>query len=364
MIPGADVMKEFEVGILCPIQGLDKLRTNPSLDKSGQKPKIVSGRNREISITIKLTQGSYVIYTIDKADGKSEMRNHSTELEPKEVTFKLTYSVIGKYLVNITARNLISEERYEFEADINNCPPEELEITGSPEEGNPTMITRGMEYKVTGTVTKPNCTGSQDPVSYSIEFHSIDNSRVLERKNATNDTLRYTVAKLSRDAGMYKIVFTQEIRTSDGLQRNIKTAYLLIKQTPLLAMIDSGSSRQLPLRKISSKGKAPQFYLVELDGSLSYDPDNKSSPLTYEWLCRASNLTLVTNRTYECNHTEFRPYQKSLWQAKMTVNTSGFVVNTTYEFLLKISDKSKSRTSNYTQKIYFVRSGPPAVQFQ
>ena len=366
MIANAAITKELEVGVLCPI-GNFTVTTDPYLDKSASPPKTTSGRDSPISVTVKITQGSFAIYHIDKGDGTSETKNHSTKLEPEEFTFTLNYPSTDEYTINITAENVISKNHYTFVVEVSDCPPELLEITGSPEPLNPTMVTRGLDYKVTGTVTPPpNCTASGAPTSYSIEFHSIDQNKVLESRNVTKEDLIYVVPRLSQRAGKYKILFIQYIETQKGPQKSIKTAYLTIKQTPLLAMIDSGSSRQLPLRKLLSKSdNTAYYYQFSLDGSLSYDPDDKSNRLEYEWRCRSRALIKPSNRSnieYKCNHTDFRPYQQSQWQSKMTVNTSGFVINATYEFLLTVS--FQNRTSNYTQTIFFVRGNPPTVEFE
>lgn len=364
MIPGKEKMKEFEVGILCPIKELT-VTTDPYLDKTASKPKVVSGRNKAITVTVKIKQGSFAIYSIQKDDGTSEMRNHSSKLEPQEVTFTLNYALTKVYKVNVTVSNPISKERFEFEVDISDCPPEEIEITGSPEAQNPAMVTRGLDYKVTGTVTSTgNCTGDKPVIKYSIVFHSIDRNKDLDKKEVTAKTLTYTVKKQSQPAGKYKINFVQNVSTPEGPQKNIKTAYLTIKQTPLLAMIDSGSARQLPLRKQLNKDiLVSNYYLFELDGSLSYDPDNKTNQLKYEWECRAKTIVPPSNHSgSECNHTDFRSYQQSPWQSKMAVNTSGFSINVTYEFLLRV--RLGNRTSNYTQTILFVGGNPPAVAFQ
>ena len=365
MIPGTEVTKEFEVGILCPIKELT-VTTDPFLDRSGSKPKVISGRNRDVTVTVKIKQGSFAIYSIEKGDGTNDMHNHSTKLEPEEVKFTLNYAVARVYAVNITVTNPISEEKFDFEVEVSDCPPEELEITGSPEAQNPSVVTRGLDYKVIGTVTPTaNCTGSKPEIKYSIVFHSIDNNNDLDtRMNVAADNLIYTVKKQSQPAGKYKINVIQEITTPDGPQKNIKTAYLTIKETPLLAMIDSGSARQLPKKKkLKKEDTTSHYYLFDLDGKLSYDPDNKTNPLIYEWQCRSRTIVIPSNISgSECNHTDFRDYQKSLWQSRMAVNTSGFSINVTYEFLLRV--RLGSRASNYTQTIVFVRGNPPTVEFE
>ena len=372
MIQGGSIVKEFDVGILCPITRFE-VNTDPTLSKTN---KTTTGRNIAVTVTITITQGSYVIYRIDKGDGTTDIKNHSSLLKPETVTFTLNYASASTYTVNVTAENPLPRSLvfFEFEVEVSDCPPELLEITGSPQADNPAVITRGLDYKVTGNIITPNC--SVPKVLYSVEFYSIDENdenNNLDSRNIAKENLQYIIKKLTRPAGKYKIVFNQVINTDKGPLKNVKTAYLHIKQTPLLALIDSGSSRRVPLKKTLNKaGNATSYYSLQLDGSPSYDPDNKSTPLQYKWLCRSKNFSIPVNRSgqvFECNSTNYMPYpdrdQKLVIRdsgSKTSVDTKFFAINTEYDFLLVVSDIT--RTSNYSQKITFVRGNPPAVEFQ
>ena len=363
MIPGAVLTKTFQVGIICPILDL-KVTVLPSLVKTGSTPKTITGRNQPVQVNVNIRQGSMVVYRIDKGDGTSDMRNHSDKLQPEEVSFMLVYTSGKVYSINVTVENPLSSEHFVFDIEVTDCPPELLEITGSPEINNPATVTRGTDYKVVGTITPAgNCSASKPAISYSIQFYSLDTNSLLTNTSAKIDALYFTIPKLSRPAGKYKITFTQVAYSSEGPKISIKTAYLTIKQTPLLASVASGSTRQIPLKKqLRAEDNTTSYYTFTLDGSPSYDPDNKSNPLTYEWHCMSKGFKPDGDRKYVCNHTDLRRYRPDSWGPRITVDTSQFTLNTTYTFVLKVA--YETRQSNYSQQISFLSGSPPAVEFE
>lgn len=361
MIPGSILTKTFQVGVICPIVDLT-VESQPSITKAMATHTIQIGSNQDIKVTVKIRQGSMVVYRIDKGDGTFDKANHIDKLYPQEVTFILNYPTVKVYHVNVTLENPISSAYYAFDVQVKNCPIELLEITGSPEAANPTFIARGSDYKVTGQIIpSQNCSGNEAIVTYAIEFYNIETNSLLKSEDLNKDNLIFNIPKLSQPAGRYRIDFIQNATTADGPVVNIKNAYVTIKQTPLLATIESGSSRSIPLKKkLQESDNTTSYYQFSLDGSPSYDPDDRTSVLTYEWYCRATGPRAVNSTV--CNRTDFEPYRQAEWQSKIPVHTSEFTIDVTFEFLLKV--KHKSRMSNYSQLITFLAGSPPAVEFE
>ena len=335
--------------------------------------RVLTSANTDVVVTVTLEQGSFVIYRLNDAVNPEQKKNHSDQITPKRFTFSFRYAKQDIYKAVVSAENPLSKENFTFEVQVINCQPEKLELTGSPEAKNPTYTTRGVDYKVTGNIKPPDCNTSKVPVKYKVELIALDqgDKMIDERnltKNAITNEILYVIEKLTRPPGRYVIRFKQSYISDNELQTLSKDAFVTIKQTPLFAVIASGSSRTIPLKKRPTPdANTTETYNFTLDASASKDPDNKTMPLKYEWLCKADSWSHIEkdNRTL-CLNTDFKTFQP-LATKNLIINTGGFYINLTYHFLVRVtvlSNKNDSRMSNYTQKITFLDGEPPAVAFQ
>ena len=365
-------MKTVSIDVVCPIKEL-KVTSNPSFSEINGMKRVLTSSNTDVVVTVTLKQGSFVIYRLNDIALPEQTKNHSDQITPKQFTFIFKYAKQGIYRPVVSAENPLSKENFTFEVQVINCQPEKLELTGSPEAKNPTYTTRGVDYKVTGNIKPPDCNTSKVTVEYKVELIAQDQGdKIIDErnltKNAISNEILYVLEKLTWPPGRYVIRFKQSYTSDNEPQTISKDAFVIIKQTPLFAVIASGSSRTIPLKKrLTPDANTTDPYNFTLDASASKDPDNKTMLLKYEWFCKADSWSHIEkdNRTL-CLNTDFKYFQP-LTTEKLLINTGGFYINLTYHFLVRVtvlSNKNDSRMSNYTQKIKFLDGEPPAVAFQ
>lgn len=365
----------MSVEIICPIKKL-KVSSNPAFSEINGIKRVLTASNADIVLTVTVEEGSFVVYRLNDVakTNPEQMTNHSDQVTPKELTFSFKYKKQGIYKAVVSAENSLSKENFTFEIQVIDCQPEELELTGSPEIGNPTFTTRGIDYKVIGNIKAPDCNTSKVPVKYKVELIALDKGdKIIDKRNLTKNAITneivYVLEKLTRPPGRYVIRVKQSYKSGNETQTISKDAFVTIKQTPLFAVIASGSTRSIPLKKrLTPDANTTEPYNFTLDASASNDPDNKTMPLKYEWFCKADSWSHIEqdNRTKRCLNTDFKTFQP-LTNKELLVNTKGLYINLTYHFLLSVtvlSNKNDTRRSNYTQKITFLDGEPPEVAFQ
>ncbi len=361
-LPGAKT-ETVNVDIVCPITGL-KVLPVPAFTMVDGKPQIIVQSKTNVELKVTIETGSFVMYQFQNGvDLKHQNKDHSTLIMPKQVIFYFTYNDEGNYDAKIIVSNSLSKEELAFKVAVKDCSSPALTITGSPVESNPTYVIRGEDYSVTGTLAKINCT-LNNPVAYSAEFYRIGNNVALDTKQLTVDNLKYTVPKNTYPAGKYKVTFNQNTTGAKGPETASSHAYVDIKESDLVATIESGSSRTIPQKKRDSpSSNTTSFYIVQLDGSSSYDPDNSASTLSYEWQCKGDSLPPKTPAE-QANLLCYSPSLIALSEttSKLSINTEKFIADFTYEFSLTV--KQGARAASITQRITFISGNPPTVQFE
>jgi hypothetical protein len=139
----------------------------------------------------------------------------------------------------------------------------------------------------------------------------------------------------------------------------------------LVAVIAGGDHKVMGFLKID-QGNQEKCYDFSLDGSKSYDPDDKKTAFSFSWQCRvlSSNASvheakmlrsILNNTRYNgssCLSTLWEPVVITGISTQLVIlNTEMFLQNVQYEFRLEISDQG--RASSTTQSILFSEGAPP-----
>eukprot|EP00794_Sanderia_malayensis_P008988 gene8988-9948_t len=351
------------VDILCPIAGL-KVVATPMFSTVAGQSQVTLQTKTTVQLAVSIQQGSFVTYRFENGvDSNHQNKDHSTLLTPKAVIFYFKYTTTGTFNARINVKNSVSEESFAFKVIVTDCPAPVLTITGSPQVNNPTFVTRGEDYTVKGSLKSANCTVS-NTITYTALLYKVGNSTALDTKTMTYDKLKYVVAKGTVPAGKYKVVFRQIVQTDKGNEKTELEAYVVVKQSDLVASIKSGSSRTIPIKtRPSASANYTVFYEVVLDASSSYDPDVETTTnLKYEWLCKGISVTVPVHQ--QVNQSCFNPqYTKlSTTKSKLQIDTKRFQADKKYVFQVTVS--KEGREANYSQAITFISGNPPTVRFE
>ena len=366
------LIRNISVFVLCEITNL-VVTTNP-IPNSANEVRISLSRELEISISI--TSGSFVTYTVDWGDEFFELVKHTDKLIPQMVTLAHMYKKRNMYTLSVTATNIISSlTSGEFLVTMQNCSePPVLEFNyGTVNE--PVVLTYGERRRFVGDWSYEN-EDCEEEVSHAFSVNGCELSGDVEgniekpRKESIDYGIACIIEKRTLKIGNYRLTLSTTYENYTYTYH----AFLKIIESTLNAAIGNGLYQSIPRIQKSRPDYQAEFYTFVLNGENSYDPDNpgNKAELTFRWFCR---LTYEGNEPISfCNVSEpfWYPLTNGIQcvvgtpNAMLKINTVCFGDNATYIFMLHVSKTGQDgiRSNAITQEVTVTKGESPLVNLQ
>lgn len=357
--------------VICRISGVDSITTNPPIKNNVIEVFI----NTTLSIEVNLLTGSFPEFSITWGDGNTSKATQNSNVIPTVYKTQHIYRKGGRFNWNLLVTNKINSENKTLTISVKHCPLPVVEFQYGTRE-SPIVYTRGMTIKLTATYKFLN---TEDCIKYhrqNFQIISWKRNELFTNRTFPNqidkstfdgiveDKVIYHIGKLSLPIGLYEIVFTTKYEN----KTYEKKGYIKLTFSPLVATIESGSYRTVPVQFLTGndedKERQSLPYNFTLDGSKSYDPDNIESVaqgLEFSWFCRLASETNEKYNKTMCMGSSWSKIGDN--NTKLEFSSTLFNSGLEYDFQLVVKDKTLANRENssFVQRIKIVKGEFPRV---
>ena len=372
---------EVTVQVFCPIDGLE-ISTNPQKSESGI---VFLSLRKDLEVTITITSGTSVIYTVDFGDNRKETVNRFHEII-KRTPVKMVhrYKNLTTFVLKVTVRNEMGFKVANCTIKVQNCPMPEVKFSAAgPNDKTPVYVKRGQTIHVNGEVERldEKCENDLKDLQYGYwTLYQLDDSLntykpIGQKIKAKKDNLQYAIEKYKYDHGLYRLELTQTLQN----EARQYTSYIRIIESPLVAIIDYGNERDVPSRKKIEGSNSTASYNFTVKALGSYDPDvtpSTNEGIEFTFSCRrvtpnviARKALLASNKTesdllcYSMTDNILKNTHFSTDRGSIQLNTSSLLSNVSYVFEVLIR-KGSNRTGTANQTVNILPGDPPSIAFK
>uniref|UniRef100_A0A7M5WZ65 Uncharacterized protein n=1 Tax=Clytia hemisphaerica TaxID=252671 RepID=A0A7M5WZ65_9CNID len=339
---------------------------------------------RPFLVNIHARIGSYLTFLIHWGDGSESIVDQSERIISKRFKTKKRYTAVGLYNVTLTIRDLKGAVNLSIgTVNVTQCGAPLLIFNYGLKE-DPELFPVSNDKIMTGVwFVGDNCTQRVNPYfsvkRWSVKYRNGTFIKDIVPAVKRNDkTTKVLIKKGSLEIGEYTI----ELEMSwNGEKKYTETyyGYIDIVRSFLEVQIVNGIEASIPPQTLI-KGNI-SYFSFKLDGSISFDPDNKRSKLvgmTFEWTCRSvcSQEQLEDALHHRKNHTDVIPKEyesedsliclSQEWKKigvnkpELDIHTAELLEGFKYDFKLVVT--KGERVGRTTQRLNVLFGATPLVK--